>query len=268
MTGNFKKFIGGVCISFGVCEPAFAGAWNQRAGEGQVISTSSWTKAGQIFDDDFNTVPLRGFTKTETRLYIEQGVTDWLTLVGNGGFQTLSFRDVDSRFDFEGLGDIELGLQIKTFAKEGIATSLRLSYILDSQLDNRAIDVLGGGDQFELRGLIGQSDETLIGDVFYDAQLALRSERFNRVDAVQSALTLGYKPTARWLTMIQGYANFANDDEAEGFIVPEQFQLNVSLSLARQYKPGRYIQIGTGRTLFGRNIVQERSVFLGLWTEY
>jgi len=96
-----------------VYQPAGAGAWNQRAGEGQVISTSSWSHAGQIFDDDYNAVPLRGFTKTETRLYIEQGITDWLTVVGNGGLQSLNFRDDASRFDFEGLDDIEIGMQFK-----------------------------------------------------------------------------------------------------------------------------------------------------------
>ncbi|WP_233349737.1 hypothetical protein [Litorimonas cladophorae] len=254
----------GLCLSV----EAFAGAWNQRAGEGQVISTSSWSQAGQIYTDDFDAVPLQGFSKTETRLYLEQGVTDWLTLVGNGGFQTLSFRDVDSRFDFEGLDDLELGFQVKTYAREGLATSIRLSYIFDDAIDNLAVDVIGGGDQLELRALIGQSRETLIGDFFYDAQFALRSESLDRLDGIQSALTLGFKPTERWLAMVQTYGNHANDQTVDGFIAPEQFQLSINLSLARQYKPGRYIQIGTGQTVLGRNIVKEKSLFIGIWTDY
>lgn len=249
-------------------QQAHAGAWNQRAGEGQVISTSNWSNAGQIFNEDYDAVPLRGFTKTETRLYIEQGVTDWLTLVGNGGFQTLNFRDGDSRFDFDGLDDIELGLQFKIHAQEGFAAAVRASYVIDSQLDNSAVDVLRGGDQYELRGLIGQSRETLIGDLFYDAQFALRSEDLEELDGVQGALTLGYKPTNRWLVMSQTYLNFSDDDVVEGFNVPEQTQLTSQISIARQYKPGRYIQLGAGQTLFGQNIVKERSLFIGIWTEY
>ena len=259
-------------IAFGVClllsEPAQAGAWNQRAGEGQVISTSSWIHAGQVFNDDYDAVPLRGFTKTETRLYIEQGVTDWLTLVGNGGFQTLNFRDGDSRFDFEGLDDTEIGLQFKVHAREGFASAIRASYIIDSKLDNRAVDVLRGGDQYELRGLIGQSRETVLGDFFYDAQIAARTERFDRLDGIQGALTLGYKPTHRWLVMSQIYLNFSDDDVVDGFIVPKQTQLTSHISIARQYKPGRYVQFGAGQALFGQNIVKERSLFIGIWTEY
>ena len=249
-------------------QQANAGAWNQRTGEGQVISTSSWSHAGQIFNDDYDAVPLRGFTKTETRLYMEHGVTDWLTLVGNGGFQTLNFRDGDSRFDFDGLDDIELGFQFKVHAKEGFSTSIRASYIIDSQLDNRAIDILRGGDQYELRGLIGQSRETLLRDVFYDAQIALRTEGFDKLDGAQGALTLGYKPTHRWLVMSQTYLNFSENDVVDGFDVPEQTQLTSNISIARQYKPGRYIQFGAGQTLFGQNIVKERSLFIGVWTEY
>lgn len=247
---------------------AQAGAWNQRAGEGQVISTSYWSNAGQIFDEDYKAQPLRGFTKTETRLYIEQGVTDWLTLVGNGGLQSLNFRDDVSRFDYDGLDDIELGAQFRVYAREGLATSVRLSYIIDSEIDNQAVDILRGGDLYEVRGLIGQSRETLIGDFFYDAQFALRTESFAALDAGQAALTLGYKPTERWLFMLQNYGNFSNDDFVDGFIVPEQTQVTSQLSAAHQFKPGRYVQIGAGRTMFGQNIVKERSLFIGLWTEY
>jgi hypothetical protein len=256
------------CACFVCSEHAYAGAWNQRAGEGQVISTSYWSNAGQIFNEDYKAVPLQGFTKAETRLYIEQGLTDWLTFVGNTGLQTLNFRDNDSRFDFDGLDDVELGLQFSVHAREGFSTAIRLSYVIDSRLDNQAVDVLGGGDQFELRGLIGQSRETLLGDFFYDAQLAVRTENFQQVDVLQSALTLGYKPTERWLLMSQTYLNFSNDGNVDGFEVPEQTQLTSQLSLARQYKPGRYVQFGGGQTLFGQNIVKERSLFIGIWTQY
>lgn len=268
MVEKFYIFIVCVGVWLGLACPAFAGAWNQRAGEGQVISTSSWSQADRIYNDNFDTVPLQGFSKTESRLYIEQGVTDWLTVVGNGGFQSLDFRDSDSRFQFEGLDDLELGVQVKTYAREGLATSVRLSYIFDNDIDNRAVDVIGGGDQFELRALVGQSRETLLGDFFYDAQFALRSESLDRLDGVQTALTMGFKPTQRWLAMFQSYANYASDQEVDGFTAPEQIQLSLNLSLARQYKPGRYIQIGTGRTVLGRNIVQEKSLFIGIWTDY
>jgi len=255
-------------VSILVSQQAFSGAWNQRAGEGQVISTSAWAHASEIFDTDFDAVPLRGFTKTETRLYIEQGVTNWLTLVGNTGFQTLNFRDGDSRFDFDGLDDIELGVQFRIHAREGFASAFRVSYIIDSALDNQAIDVLRGGDQVELRGLLGQSRETEIGDFFYDAQFAIRSEALTDIDGIQGALTLGYKPTERWLFMVQSFANFSDRERVDGFVVPEQLQINSQISGAHQYKPGRYVQIGVGKTFFGRNIVKERSIFMGLWTEY
>jgi len=247
---------------------AFAGAWNQQSGEGQLITTSSWSSAGQIFDNDFNLVSLEGFSKTETRLYLEHGLTDWLTLVGNTGFQTLSFVDDSSQFNFTGLDDVELGAQYKLYTKTGLSTSVRFSYIIDSQLDNRVVDVLRGSDQVELRGLIGQSRETILGEFFYDAQFALRSDDFKGVDGIQSALTLGYKPTDRSLFLAQSFANFSDDEVVDDFPVQEQFQLNTQISGAYKYRPGRYVQFGVGQTLTGQNIVKERNVFIGLWGEY
>ena len=268
MYGAFLRLLIVLGWSLFVSAQAQAGAWNQKGGEGQIISTSYWSHAGQIFDDDFEAVPLRGFTKSETRLYLEHGFTDWLTLVANGGVQSLNFRDGESRFDYDGLDDIELGAQLKLHAREGLSTAVRASYIIDSQLDNQAVDVLRGGDQYEIRALIGQSRETLLGDIFYDAQVAVRSENLQQPDGAHGAVTLGIKPTHRWLLMSQFYLNFSENDEVDGFGVPEQMQLTSQLSIARQYSPGRYIQIGGGQTIFGQNIVKERSVFIGLWTEY
>lgn len=268
MVWGFVKFFGTTIVVGLANSPAYAGAWNQRAGEGQVITTSAWSQAKKIYDGDFDAAPLTEFTKIETRLYIEHGATGWLTLVGNAGLQTLTFRDEDSRFDFEGLDDVELGGQVEIYSRSGISASIRGSYIIDSKLDNRAVDVLRGGDQFEIRGLLGQSEQTILGEFFYDAQLALRTESFESVDAVQGALTLGYKPTERWLVMSQSYANFSNNDMSEGFAVPEQFQLNTQFSVAKQYRPGRYIQAGVGQTVLGQNVVKERSFFIGMWTAY
>ena len=107
-----------------------------------------------------------------------------------------------------------------------------------------------------------------MGSIFYDAQLALRSEQFKSVSQVQSALSVGYKPTDRWLLLSQNFFNSAGGELIDGFPVPAQEQFMSQISIARQYKPGRYIQLGAGRTLFGQNIVKERSVFIGLWAEY
>ena len=141
-------------------------------------------------------------------------------------------------------------------------------YILESMLENQVIDILSGGDQFEARALIGQSRETLLGDFFYDAQVALRTENFNKIDETQGALTLGYKPTHRWLFMLQSFARVSADETVDGFKVPQQVQVKSQLSFARQIRPGRYAQLGIGQSFFGQNIVKERSVFMGLWVEY
>jgi len=81
-------------------------------------------------------------------------------------------------------------------------------------------------------------------------------------------MTLGYKPTQRWLLMVQSYAIVSAEETVDDFRVPEQMELSSHISIARQFRPGRYVQLGVGQTFLGRNIVKERHVFMGLWTEY
>jgi len=230
--------------------------------------TAGLSGGSAIYDDDFEPVALQDYTKQETRLYLEHGITDWLTFVGNTGLQEIRFRSDESAFDYSGFDRTELGLQGRVLSKEGLALSLRASYVIDGGPDTRLVDVLPGGDAYELRALLGLSRETLIGDVFQDLQIAARTGDGSRIDNVRAEWTLGIKPTHRTLIMAQAFASHAPDDRIEGFRVPSQLQVTGQVSVARQIKPGRYLQLGVGHTLVGRNIVRETSLNIGLWTEY
>jgi len=103
-------FVLGVCLL--LSEQAHAGAWNQRAGEGQIITTTHWARAdGGNFDDDLAVIS--NFTKLETRLWLEHGLTDNLTLVLNGALQQISYSDISEKVEFEGFDDTEFGLQFE-----------------------------------------------------------------------------------------------------------------------------------------------------------
>lgn len=247
---------------------AEAGAWNQKPGEGLIITTSGWYHADDLFQDDTVRVDFLGYTKTETRIWIESGLTKKLTFVGNTAYQDLDYRDDVSRITYQGLGDIELGVQWQVKRKEGLAASLRMSYIIDSGLDNRFPDVQSNGDTVEFRALLGQSRETLIGDFFHDTQVAIRVDTLGIFDSVHGTATLGYKPTDKWSVMAQGFADYTENLATDGSRDQIRSQISGQLSLVHQFKPGRYAQLGGKLALDGRNAVKERALIIGVWTEY
>lgn len=252
----------------GFAQTAQAGAWNQQAGEGLVITTSGWFHASDLFQDDDVRVDFLGYTKTELRLWLEAGLTKDFTLVVNGAYQDLDYRDNLNAITHEGFDDVEIGLQWQLARKEGLVAAIRASYVIDSRIDDRFPDIQSNGDTVELRALFGQSRETSIGDFFHDTQVAARVDYLGQLDGVFGTFTLGYKPTDRYTVMAQGFADYTENLADDGSRDQIRSQISGQLSLVHQFKPGRYAQIGGKLTFDGRNAVKERALLFSVWTEY
>ncbi|WP_409433781.1 hypothetical protein ACJ3XI_04555 [Litorimonas sp. RW-G-Af-16] len=248
--------------------PALAGAWNQPAGDGQIILTSLWTSGDFVFADNGDRTPIMDFSKTESRLFAEYGVSDRWTLTANAAYQTINYDSPDSAFTFKDFDETELGLRYQVKRKRGQAISVQASYIWDGGPMDNILDIGGDRDMVELRGLWGQSWETSRGDFFTDAQIAGRMETGGRYQSTSLDVTLGYKPTDKWMIMLQNYTRHAEAEEALGFRVPAQAYLKSHASITYRYKAGQRLQLGYVKTLLGKNIVQEGGFTLGVWWEY
>lgn len=256
-------------IFFGTAQIAHAGAWNLPKNEGQIIVTGAFTRGNSIFDDDGNRQDAN-FSKTETRIFFEHGLTERWTLTVNSALQMSQFESDQSAFNFDDFDDTELGLRYQLKRKQGLALSLQASYIIDGGPADNILDIGGSRDIIELRALWGRSYETKRwGDVFFDAQIAGRL-RINdgQYDSTRADLTLGYKPSPKWFIIMQNFSTLREAETDLDLTVPEQFQFKSNISLGYEYKPKRAVQIGYSETLFGRNIVKERGFFISTWLKY
>jgi len=258
-----------IVIVWSAAQSAYAGAWNLPKNEGQIIVTGAFTGGNSIFDDDGNRQEA-DFSKTESRIFFEHGAADRWTLTANTALQMSQFQSEQSVFNFDDFDDTELGLRYQLKRREGFAVSVQASYIIDGGSADNILDIGGGRDVVELRGLWGQSYETQRwGDVFFDAQIAGRLRvSGGQYDSTRADLTLGYKPTPKWFVFLQNFSTLRASETAMGFRVDEQFQFKSNISLGYSYKANRFIQFGYSETLFGRNIVKERGVFISTWVKY
>lgn len=256
-----------------------AGAWNLPALEPQIIITSAVTKADTIFDNSRDGILIDSFSKQETRLYSEIGLTNSLMFVGQAGYQSIDFVADGKSIHFKDWDETKLGLQYQVLRKEGLAASLQGSVIFDGGLDDTRLNLGGANNEIELRALYGRSKK-LSGEEpegwvwFYDIQGASRFDlKLNTISRWQVDLTAGVKPSEKWMGLAQIYLSKTESQNTQGtghavFFTPSTEQAKAELSFAYQFKPKRYAQIGFVRTVAGRNIVQETGAFFSLWQKF
>ena len=78
------------CFWVVAAQSAFAGAWLMPPGEGQAIVTTTFADARKAYDASGRLIQTPSYRKFETRLYVEHGLFDWLTIVAEGGYMNFS----------------------------------------------------------------------------------------------------------------------------------------------------------------------------------
>ncbi len=262
-----------VCLAMFHSALAFAGAWNMPKGKGQTISMTTYSTSDTAFTSgEFADAPV-DFTKTESRIFAEHGLTQKITLVGNIAYQTVGFQGLDSSINYEGFDKTELGLRYQIKRREGLAVAVQASYVIGGGPKQSILDIDGRKDVFELRGLWGQSFD--FGDKhnnkwvgFFDVHLAARARSTERLEDWRADLTLGLKPNEKMFIMVQGFHIDRFSFSKSGFTVPRQSQSKAQISAVFEFKENRWLQFSYLETLAGRNIVKEQAFTVGLWQRY
>ena len=106
-----------VCMAFVYAcvgtSAACAGAWLWPVNHGQVILTTTFADARKAYDSNGRLVATPSYRRFETQLYLEHGVTDGLTFVGEGaapfGGLTRSIDAALERAVFSGMPVVKVG---------------------------------------------------------------------------------------------------------------------------------------------------------------
>ncbi len=244
--------------------PASAGAWVRPAGSGLTITTASHHAFAL-------STPDTAFSKIETAIYAEYGLTDRLTVVGRvaretrfrrsarqiskaGSVYTLSLNTVS-----QGWGELETGLRLRAFEHRDWVVSTQVSAIRSpADLENglRARPVWGS----DVRILVGRS---LGGNMFADAQLAHRNRSIEGGAEQRMDLTFGVRPAQRWLVMAQTYSAWG---ERSGGSDYESHRVHISVTAPIADRLS--LQFGAINSFYSDGLAPERAYMLALWREF
>jgi protein XagA len=240
--------------------PAFAGAWNQPKGKGQVILKLEHMTADRGFDPDgvLSDLPAQR-RDTSIGAFVEYGLTDRLTVQFKGDWQS----GEDAFVAFEGRGPIELGIRWQAWRDESAALSLYAGYATGGEGRNAGYAAPGEGDQdWEIRASLGRSFEAGWGPIpprtFVEVQAARRM-RQGLPDETRLDLTSGTHLGDDWMVLAQAFGGQTDDGVARW--------LSVEASVVRDF--GNWsLQAGWRQTIAGRETPESSGPIVGLWRRF
>jgi hypothetical protein len=271
---------------------AYAGAWVQRDGETLVILKYIHSDGRGWFDDGHHRTDFdRGgrSRQDQLNLYLEHGLDDRLSLIGNFYFTQVGFNADDGplrqRRSTTGLADQELGLRYALGQAHGDPWHSALQTLISIPAYGRtktyqpnhpsAQPALGLGDYaLELRYSRGRS-YTLGGrNGYVDLGGALRLRGSAASDEVRLDGTVGLDLSERWavlgeLNLIQGLGNGRGNADLQTYVATgTNYDLTKVQFSAMYHAAGMQWQFGYQQPLTGRNTSAAGGPFLAAWWRF
>lgn len=260
---GFRGFCALLFLRSGLC---YAGAWNQPAGRGQVIVTTLYSGADRAYDASGNADIAVNYSKFETSVYFEHGVTERLTAIIRPSFQTINLSDSGGEQSYTGLGPTEIAVQWRLRETDHTQLSVRAGLIVSGEGENVPDATLGtGGTDYEARLQWGRGFQVNGANAFIDAQAAYRIRSGQSPNERRLDLTAGVdlRPDIQLLAQ-----SFYVRGRGAQFPLRDYESVKLQASGVLRRANGRSYQAGIYQTLQGREIIREQGAFVGVWTAY
>jgi len=246
---------------------AWAGAWTQQAGKGLLISSASHHRF-DLPDAGY------GYSKFETALYLEYGLTERMTLLGrlaretrfhqapsstgkSGSRAVLSVQTVSAA-----LGDSEIGLRRRLASGANLTVSAQTALVRFSAEPNPLLNAearWGADMRLQAGRSLGQA-------VFIDAQLGRRSDWRGDRHETRLDLTLGLRPRGRWLIMAQTYSAWGEAGWSAYRRPYESHRLHLSVTAPVSERLS--LQIGATNSAYSDSLAPESAYMVSVWREF
>lgn len=262
----WKRFWAITAIALLCTQPAFAGAWTQPEGKGLVIANIGHSTADQRFDDAGGVAPATDFQKTEIRVYLEYGLTDWATLVAQPEWRHKETGPARGE-EVDGLGRVDAGVRVRLWQNDSSVFSVQASGRMPGASDTLA--PANGGDtdwEADARLLYGRGFPVLGRHAFTDMQLGYRFRFGDPADELRFDLTTGIDITPKILALFQSFNSVSVGIAKAPFLPTREHKL--SAGVVYQFDEDWSFQIGGLYAVAGRNVLAERGLVLGVWRSF
>lgn len=244
---------------------AHAGAWTLDEGAWQIITATTISDASKSFDANGNPTEDVTFRKTFTSAYVEYGWTDWLTFIAVPEYaNALSAgpaHPTEQADDFAFSG----GARLRLLDGDGVLSVEALArsagaFELDTSFRDRP------GEDFELRALYGVHFKLFGHEGCFDAEIAQRWTTGGRPDETPIDLTVIYDVGWETQALVQNFNVISEGGGQPPFVHYRYHKL--ALSFVRPVWGQTSLQLGGFVSPAGQNALEEKGIFLSLWTKF
>jgi hypothetical protein len=262
---NFVKIVCAVAAAL-ACAPtaAHAGAWTLPQGNGQIIETLfGWLGQGPS-----SGAPTAGReNKVAAQTYVEYGLSDGLTLVGQMSAERYALLAPPLRDVYAGLGYSGGGVRARLWSDDAWAFSLEAgAYVSGARDAGRPAQAGDTGPAADFRALAGRNLTLFGAPAFVDGEAFYRVRTQGPPSEWHADLTLGVAWTARAQILLQVFNTVANGAGAPGFAAWQsgKGQLSLVYALDDQWS----LQVGGFATLYRRNVNSEYGALVAVWRRF
>jgi hypothetical protein len=264
---------------------ARGGAFLWPEGQGQIILTTTFSNANKAYDARGRLIDTPSYRKFETQAYLEYGVLDWLTIVGQPSY--MNFHGASSQLDhlsllteqaklgaplsirgppgphYAGLGVSSLGARLRLLELGRYVVSLEASLRAATPSAQTFLD-MRDALQADVRLQLGRSIDVLGIPGFCDAQIGYRTRARNGEGEIRADVTYGLRPLPGVLLLAQSFSALTPGKLHENFMYSQKFQVSAVYDVTRNVS----LQIGALAALQGVNSSAERGLIAGLWRRF
>jgi protein XagA len=259
-----------VFLAISANQNAYAGAFMQNEGDGQIIASINIMEANKSFNSKGVASPNARTQKVEPSAFIEYGVRDWLTVFAQTSYVHNQISEPINT-TYSGLGYSEFGgrariLQSGTFILS-TQTSLRLPRPVDVHNAAQSGNI---GPETDNRLLAGYSFEFLGRASFIDVNFGLRTRGGKPANEWRSEATFGTRPLPdslpKLMILVQSF-NVVSNGKGVG-LFPRASSSKLQLSAVYDVTKQWSVQFGCYTTLIGRNYNRETGAVTGVWRKF
>ncbi len=245
---------------------AHAAAWLQPEGQGQIIFSPSVMFATQRFDRRGRARAADRFVKSDTVSQIEYGFRETTTLLARTEqrVEAHALNGAPRRVMTSVIGG---GARIALWRQDRFIVSAQGTVQSGLERSIPALDRrFGPRHEADARLQVGYGGEVLGMDAFAAASAGYRWRSGRHADEARLDLTLGVRPSPRFLLLLQAFNSFAlrREPGAEGRIMQHKVQASAVLDLTDAWS----VQAGVFTSVAGRNALRERGITLGVWRRF
>ena len=257
---------GAILALLAATDQATAGAFNEPEGHGVAIVDLTLSEGSRYFDGYGKLTSSPSFKRGDTSAYVEYGVTDWLMAVIRPDLTAVSLGGTPSAH-YTGLGPSEAGAQVRLLAFGPAVLAAQGSFRLPGSTDTHNRALLGDtARSADARVLAGYSFSLGPYPAFVDAEVAYRFRDQGAPDEIHSDLTLGVRPIAELLLMLQA---FDTTDLGKGTPwFPHERFTHIQAAAVYDFTESWSGELAGYTTVFGRQSLRENGLTTAVWYRF